>query len=516
MTSQWEQQMLAYQGQWFGVGDNLQGHIDISTEVAPPSVVVPPTDPAPIEPAPLLELPAVLELHPSLPTEIQEWTPIGRRARVSYSAIEQWFANDDKKVKERAVLNYMSLTIYADLMSAIREHRGLNCQLAWSTIIKERLIAKDVSDAKSNTTGEVFYRRKVGGSHERMRLGRFLRRQVLPETVLSEVVFQAVIEQLTTFFFPTCTFVIDKGEKISENYRRCVGGGSCMAGESNYEKVAMYAENPNAFSMLVGRMNRNSARAILFHTDSGHTYLGNIYGGTSYLNQQMMKYATEKGWLLYDGGLRMEGELVHLSDDDCQVDMVISGVEWHEGGVPYMDDFIDATVQNDGTLTLWFDKGGDYCLQDTGGFLIDGCYCVCCEHGFSTEQCIGTDDGWYCEECYGEDFTVCADCDESVLNRRMTAVANGDEVCTSCRDDNYCGCTHCDGLIPNDEVTAVNDDDGNVCSDCLDASYVKCEVCDKYFSDTFTNEDGDELCECCTEEQSSEMDEAEVCNVESK
>jgi hypothetical protein len=414
-----------------------------------------------------------------------------------YGVLEKWFQKEKKnKFPEAKTMNSMSYTIHSHLCTAILLDRGSNALMAYTRIIQERLILKDPMNAKS-LEGDVLYLNKPDDkAFSKMRLGRFIRRHVLKESVLTEKAFQDCVETLVNHFFPACTFEICTGNQITQNYENCVGGGSCMSGDCA-PRTAIYADNPKCFSQLIGKQNRNTARAILFHTDGGHTVLGRVYTGSSYLARMMEQYCVKQGWMIEDGyELKYKGEEVdQTSDEFC---LEISGIKWHEGGVPYMDSFENASVMNDNTITLYWSNGADYCLTDTSGFLRDGCFCCCCDTPHAEEDSYSSEDGYYCPGCFEERFTTCDHCSDTTHNSNMNEVY-GEEVCNDCLSSYYVTCEDCGDIHNDDDVTVI--DDVNVCNGCKETKYTACTECDELVKndDVVIGKDEQELCETCKE-----------------
>jgi hypothetical protein len=226
--------------------------------------------------------------------------------------------------------------------------------------------------------------------------------------------------------------------------------------------------------------------------DDGHTLMGRLYGGSSYLNQMMDKYAESKGWLVDDGyNLIHKGKNV----DQSEYDFTISGVEYREGGVPYMDCFENASIQNDGTLTLYYWKSSDYNLQCTSGFIRDMYYCVCCDEGVGENDIhYHSNEGW-CTACSDEYFQECDHCNSMTHQGFMNETHDG-AVCDGCLADCHTECEDCGCVYHMDDTTTM--DDGEVCKDCLD-DYTVCNECDGHTKEPVTMEDGKQLCNDCAE-----------------
>jgi len=395
------------------------------------------------------------------------------------------------KIPEAKQMNGMSYTIHRYLTECIKDNRGKNALMAFDIIIRERLIAKSCCD-NGTYDGLVAYTVRKG-KFETMKLGRFIKRHILKEEILPENVFQKCIERLVDYFFPTVEFEIHSGDKITQNYANRVGGGSCMAGEHS-PKVDMYARNPKKFSQLIGKQNNTTARAIVFHMDDGFNMLGRIYTGSAHLNNMMKQYAKKKGWVYYDGyDLYLKGEVINRSD----FDLVVSGVAWKEGGVPYMDDFENATIENDNTLTLYWSSGGDYNLTDCSGMLRDGVFCINCDMGFDENDAYNDDDGYWCPECFEQYFVTCDECEETTHINDICEVNNGN-VCGNCHDNYYVTCVECESDHHAEDTVTLYDGE-EVCKPCLEANYTLCEECEQYVKETTCGEDDRELCESCKE-----------------
>lgn len=399
------------------------------------------------------------------------------------------------KIPEAKKMNMMSRKIHNHLAVCIEEERGKNALMAYNTIIEERLIAKEVGDNGTYDGTVTYVARK--GRFETMKLGRFIKRHILKEDVVPEKAFQKCIEGLVDHFFPTCVFEIHSGDEITRNYENCVGGGSCMAGK-HAPKVDMYARNPKKFSQLIGRQNRNTGRAILFHMDDGFTMLGRIYCGTSYLTSMMKAHAKKKGWLYSDGyDLFRKDEAIDHDD----YDFTISGVEWKEGGVPYMDIFENASIEGD-TLKLYYNGGGDYNLNSCGGMLREGIYCIQCDDEFDIENAYNDGDNYWCPGCFDDWFVICDECEETTHTNNLRGIYDGG-VCSSCYDNYYVCCVECNDAFHADNTITLHSGE-KVCKSCLEDEYTLCEKCEQYVKETFTvipshDEDGRELCEDCKE-----------------
>lgn len=494
--SAWERQMVAYMSSmertppsFLMAGDPVDRY-QTPTEMEAARLQV-----ARLEQVEQVEIPVEHIQNPAFSTLRADAVPGPIEYQISWDPeLTQSLKKKDKPViPEAKKMNDLSYRIYHELKECVELFRGSNAWMAYSRIVEERLIAKGPFVSNS-CSGNISYLTSKGRT-ESMKLGRFIRRHVLKENVLPEKVFQKCVEGLVNHFFPKCEFHVDSGKQITLNYENCVGGSSCMSG-GDADKVAMYADNPKCFSQLIGKQNRTTARAIIFHMDDGYKLLGRIYCGSAYLTDMMEKYAKDKGWMIRSElGLEIKGEVI---EDHSKYELRISGVKWKEGGVPYMDDFEHADVDDEGTLTLYYNCGGKYNLSNVSGFLINGCTCCQCEESFSVDDCYSTDEGYYCEGCHEDTFAPCDNCGKTVRMENIHSICGG-AVCEDCIG-NYIECVHCSEFHGFDDITHVGIDGEVVCKDCLEGQYIICGECGEYVStDCITTVDEQELCEECKE-----------------
>jgi len=105
----------------------------------------------------------------------------------------------------------------------------------------------------------------------------------------------------------------------------------------------------------------------------------------------------------------------------------------------------------------------------------------------------------YCQKCFGDLFSYCEQCDETVNADDMVCVNNGDYVCESCRDDNYTCCDDCGEYVPNDDCLCI---DGRcVCEECYCENYFTCESCNEIWHIDYYGSEG-----CCQNCETSEDD----------
>ena len=257
---------------------------------------------------------------------------------------------------------------------------------------------------------------------------------------------------------------LDKGEKITENYSKGVGGRSCMSGKcSKYTKL--YEMNPERFEQLVVTCKNNSARAIIVKLDNGKKFKCRTYGDGSACYAKLDAYAAEQGWL------EVEKE-----------DMIVSDLKWFEGGFPYQDNLFCYCIQRNGNLTIGtraaFDKVGVDYQGDTDvqyGHLMEHPQSCCnCEtalvediEGYTITAIVIRGD-LYCEECVNEIFIACEGCYEFMFADNRTRI-EGQNYCESCSQDVGSYCQHCEELVLKENINFVEDEKGDdipVCNEC--------------------------------------------------
>jgi hypothetical protein len=103
----------------------------------------------------------------------------------------------------------------------------------------------------------------------------------------------------------------------------------------------------------------------------------------------------------------------------------------------------------------------------------------CCEKcGEYHEDCYCVDgEGWYCEDCFADNFFYCEHCEEDKSNN----------------ENNYVN-------VDGQEI--------NICDDCLN-ELNHCEHCDNYFTSELTEVDGEHYCPDCLSDLKAE-EESEV------
>lgn len=105
-----------------------------------------------------------------------------------------------------------------------------------------------------------------------------------------------------------------------------------------------------------------------------------------------------------------------------------------------------------------------------------------------------------CEECYLEEFSFCACCDEPHAIEDMIWVDHLGYVCQDCIDEVCFQCDDCGEYVVNDERNQVTGERGevrHVCNNCLENSYFWCEGCGSYHPESEMHWDSDSDCYYC-------------------
>ena len=316
-----------------------------------------------------------------------------------------------------------------------------------------------------------------GKDRMKMKTGRFLTRKLGLQTVLPDTVIQRLASEINTVLFPGFGVRLDTGDDIQENYRDEIGGGSCMTGGcASY--VGLYVDNPTRFSQLIIEQNGDSARAMVFHLDSGDTMLGRVYATCEYLKGQIRDYAEQQGWLPNGSN------------------GAISGLDYTDGEIPYMDSLKEYRIE-DGLLTIGNSLPHSQGVLDSqNGELETRTPCQNCNQSVDEDNSYSNDDGeTFCESCYYEIYSYCEKCDHTVCRDDIRCIDGDTSWCDSCANHYANKCENC-GDYFTDTVTI---DDNEYCPNCAE-SYPICEDCSEH---TLKTND----CGCCEDCDGHHIDE---------
>lgn len=126
--------------------------------------------------------------------------------------------------------------------------------------------------------------------------------------------------------------------------------------------------------------------------------------------------------------------------------------------------------------------------------------CEGCGEEFEMSNLTKTDSGYFCEDCFENNYIKCEDCGDVVAKDDAHQTYSGGWICEDCRE-NYFYCDKCDGLFPEDETTYIESEGVCVCGHCLTNNYTRCENCGEYVADndTIVTANGDAICRDCYE-----------------
>lgn len=376
---------------------------------------------------------------------------------------------------------------------------------AYDEIIKSRIDKYEPGKPTDDIAGFLAF--KQGDKRMKIKTGRFLTKKLGLGDILPEDIIHNISDEINSTLFSKLQISLDSGSRITDNYRNKVGGSSCMAGNC-CEYTKLYENNPDRFQQLIVRFISDSGRAIVSKLDNGQFYMDNIYCSSVYIKEKMQEYADEQGWIWMSDGvnsLRFKGDSFTNYRD-----LVMSGLTYKEGEVPYMDTFYKYKIVG-GKLNIYHDNFSGGCDGTTDGQ--EGClqgdtYCIACEEVVSNNNNVLFVNGEaYCVDCYDNTFTHCSHCSRETVTDDITKV-NDKLVCPNCLSRIYTECNDCNEYTDTDEILFVGDEpicpecvndysqcndcneyvdettdigDKGVCDDCLE-QYLMCEVCDEYFT----------------------------------
>jgi formylmethanofuran dehydrogenase subunit E len=326
-----------------------------------------------------------------------------------------------------------------------------------------------------------------GDKRVRLTVGRFLHRVLKLGEIASDQELEDLADELIKeFCVQDVTIKILKGEEITDAYRNCVGGGSCMTGGSA-EQTRLYEYNPKRIRLATCYNGRGSARCVVWKTDKGVLVHDRVYSDQSRARTEL------KNGLKRMGVHDIERYVDHKQD--------VSGLRYEEGEIPYLDNFYNGDIIN-GRLRVSTYTGG-YDLQNTEGYLEGNMMtCECCGDAVPEEDTWFPEDdsGPYCPGCFADNYVRCDRCDNFNHTNGTYSVKSGDIVCQGCVDEYYFECEDCGELVHQDEGHYVNDQ--SICTDCVDENYIPCEDCGEYIHKD--EADSDDLCEDCHADKENE------------
>jgi len=416
-------------------------------------------------------------------------------------------------------MNLIATKLHTIIKKNVIDNRGYNAWLSIGLILRDKL---DLLEPDYCTDESINYL-SFNSNNKRMKLktSRFLTRKLnLNNGFLKDDVIRNIADNTNSELFGETGFEtkLDNGIKITENYKNCVGGSSCMTGcNSDYTKL--YEMNPDRFFQLVVTSDKDSARAIVHKLDNGKMLVGRIYSTARHLKDYMINCISNRSWLYANN--------VPGGDKSS---WVMSGLEYEDGYIPFMDTLTEACTCEKG-LTVSY--GGCNCagtLDSTCGELGSGYECSSCGNRISEDDMYNINGDYYCNDCYSELFFFCESCSEDCSVEGMIEIEDKEiYVCGYCAEHNYYRCEECGSYFS--EATSTNNgyvcqscledysycescetymqegemvDDEFVCQECLDgADYHQCVNCKEYFREDGEKIDGEFYCEECFIEKHS-------------
>lgn len=125
-------------------------------------------------------------------------------------------------------------------------------------------------------------------------------------------------------------------------------------------------------------------------------------------------------------------------------------------------------------------------------------YCNSCGASLHADGVgIHHDDEDWCEDCFNDEFVLCAECEEEYVHHEDAYVVDGDYWCPTCADRfaSYCDC--CEEYTSREMYETYTGD--YVCESCRERYYYCCEECGDYVhsDDMQETDDGRYLCPDC-------------------
>jgi len=351
----------------------------------------------------------------------------------------------------------------------------------------------------------------------RTTLGRYIRRNFPDCKVSDEFLEQFTSKVMAKLVTAEKRFRIVEGAAIMDAYRDCIGGESCMTGDSA-DYVEIYAINPRVVWMVVYDDGDMTARALLWKTNEGHMCLDRIYPNSGRHIDEFKEYARQNGWHMRSSQSYPCGQYFVGLDEDTDLTVTLRIPD--PSVYPYMDTFRKYSNSdidwNDGEITLHTRKGTNKLESTAGegpGYESGPDYTCCsCGDGVNSDDVRHSESGdAFCESCYNDLYTSCERCGcECSSDDTYTIQRRGytEQWCESCRDDYATECTQCNEYFRNTDGRIVTVEDEPVCIGCADNASL-CHGCGNNFWPEHLTEHGDhQYCSDCLPEEEKEDDES--------
>lgn len=257
---------------------------------------------------------------------------------------------------------------------------------------------------------------------------------------------------------------IIRGEGIVEHYRD-TKNTSCMTGGSS-RYVEVYAMNPDKVALYT----LNGFRCLIFTADSGEKIAIRAYGDCAFMTRYCESEGVLRPWVA--------SELAVICG--LTVTLQVEGVNY----MPYIDLFQHGQYYKEREEVTLFShskarpEGGLLCsFGRTNGIVpwISKVECYSCgEHIHEADAHDGCGE-FYCDDCFGEHFTICEECGITIPADDATVVES-DVLCPTCLRRLYAVCDECGEFTLFDEVR--RDSDGHRwCGDCYAEHHFECDEC---------------------------------------
>lgn len=303
---------------------------------------------------------------------------------------------------------------------------------------------------------------------------------------------------------------------------------SCMKHESSYgcsSYSRFYDLVPGLQIMYKMKDNKLLFRALLWtckdNAGNDVKFIDRVYG-TEPLIAQVIDYAQQNG-IAYrtfsDSRILLNSAYISLK---CKItDKAIEYLQ--DEGSPYVDTlkFLNGHWLNNTSgeyeLTNCDGHAFNNCIcsdcgnsldeddvfhSPSGEILCDRCfyeyYTICdhCGETINRDDAVNCDDSWYCEDCAErKGYHKCEDCGE--WHDDSIYIDGEGYYCEECFSNNFTYCDICETDHRNNEVNniEVDGDWKNVCDDCKDNLF-RCDECGNYFTE---NTDDNDLCPDCAD-----------------
>ncbi len=391
------------------------------------------------------------------------------------------------------------VTIASEVKSIFGDRKWSEC---WSDVW-DALNRYQPDKPDDGTAGFLAY--SVGDNKSRMKIktGRFLTKKLgLNNDYLNCQSIQKIANIINDALFDTNMIIeLVHGGKITDNYRNSIGGSSCMT-ENDGGYTRMYENNPDRFQQLTMKYCNGSARAIVHKLDNGKYLMDRIYSDND-LSGKMQDYAIKQGWFYrWSNEASTHGICFNGDKIDDYNEMIVSGLSYDNGEVPYMDTLTEYRLQGS-KMDIFHGRASyssDGTLDSTKGQLENRISCENCGETMSDDDTFNAGDTILCRDCYGENYFYCESCNEDFHNNDGVYIEDDEvRVCQSCADNsgNYYQCDNCDKY--HSQPTTETNDAYNLCESCLFDKYTVCESCDGWYPSSDINDDG--LCADCIEKQ---------------